>query len=127
MMKWLLRPLDRYVLGEFLKIFVLTALGFPLLVIIIDLTDKLDKYLNRNLTKQQIALSYLYWVPDSMFMVLPAAVLFATVFTIGALTRHSEITAAKASGMSFHRLIFPIFIASALISVFAVALGELVP
>jgi lipopolysaccharide export system permease protein len=31
-----------------------------------------------------------------MFMVLPAAVLFASVFSIGALTRHSEITAAKA-------------------------------
>src|ERR687886_1977247 len=109
MMKWLLRPLDRYVLGEFSKILVTTALGFPLLVIIIDLTDKLDKYLNRNLTKQQIALSYLYWIPDSMFMVLPGAVLFATVFSIGALTRHSEITAAKASGISFFRFIRPIF------------------
>src|SRR5918911_5320101 len=112
MMRRLLHPLDRYVLAEFWKIFVTTALGFPLLVIIIDLTDKLDKYLNRNLTEQEIALSYLYWIPDSMFMVLPAAVLFATVFSIGALTRHSEITAAKASGISFHRMVMPIFVAA---------------
>jgi lipopolysaccharide export system permease protein len=126
-MKWLLRPLDRYVLSEFSKIFVTTALGFPLLVIIIDLTDKLDKYLNRNLTKQQIALSYLYWIPDSMFMVLPAAVLFATVFSIGALTRHSEITAAKASGISFHRMVMPIFVAAGVITILGFWLGELVP
>jgi lipopolysaccharide export system permease protein len=43
-----------------------------------------------------------------MFQVLPAAVLFATVFAIGAFTRHSEITAAKASGISFYRFVAPI-------------------
>jgi lipopolysaccharide export system permease protein len=123
----LLRPLDRYVLAEFWKIFVATAIGFPILVIVIDLTDNLDKYLNRHLPYKQIALSYLYWIPDSMFMVLPAAVLFATVFSIGALTRHSEITAAKASGISFHRLVMPIFVASVGVSLFAMVLGEAVP
>ncbi|HET7550811.1 MAG TPA: LptF/LptG family permease [Gemmatimonadaceae bacterium] len=126
-MKKLFHPLDRYVLSEFWKIFIPMALGFPLLVIVIDLVDHLDTYLNRNLTNGQIALSYLYWIPDSMFMVLPAAVLFATVFSIGALTRHSEITAAKASGISFFRLVAPIFLGASIVTVFALALGELVP
>ena len=35
---------------------------------------------------------------------MPAAVLFATVFTVGALGRNSELTAAKAGGQSFHRI-----------------------
>jgi lipopolysaccharide export system permease protein len=125
--KKLFKPLDWYVFAEFWKIFVPMALGFPLLVIVIDLTDHLNKYLDRKLTGGQIALSYLYWIPDSMFMVLPAAVLFATVFSIGSLTRHSEITAAKASGISFYRMIAPIFLAAAMVSVFALALGEVVP
>jgi lipopolysaccharide export system permease protein len=94
---------------------------------VIDLTDRLDKYLNRNLSESQIALSYLYWIPDSMFMALPAAVLFATVFAIGSFTRHSEITAAKASGISFHRMVLPIFLASVLVALFGLALGEMVP
>jgi lipopolysaccharide export system permease protein len=123
----LFHPLDRYVLSEFWKIFVPMALGFPLLVIVIDLVDHLDTYLNRNLTNGQIALSYLYWIPDSMFMVLPAAVLFATVFSIGALTRHSEVTAAKASGISFYRLVAPIFLGASIVTVFALVLGEVVP
>lgn len=126
-MSRLLRPLDRYVFTEFWKIFAATAVGFPLLVIVIDLTDNLDKYLNRNLPGKQIAMSYLYWIPDSMFMALPASVLFATVFSIGAFTRHAEITAAKASGMSFHRLVLPIFIGAVAVSIFALGLGELVP
>ncbi|HKV50196.1 MAG TPA: LptF/LptG family permease [Gemmatimonadaceae bacterium] len=126
-MKRLMHPLDRYVLAEFSKILIAAALGFPLLAIVIDATDHLQKYLSRNLSWGQIGLSYLYWVPDSMFMVLPAAVLFAAVFSIGAFTRHSEVTAAKASGISFHRLIAPILVASVFTALFTLFLGELVP
>jgi lipopolysaccharide export system permease protein len=123
----MVRALDRYVFTEFWKIFVTTALGFPILVNIIDLTDNLDKYLGQNLGPGRIALSYLYWLPDSMFMVLPAAVLFATVFAIGALTRHSEITAAKASGISFYRFIAPIFVGAVFATILGLVLGELAP
>ncbi len=123
----MVRALDRYVFTEFWKIFVTTALGFPVLVNIIDLTDNLDKYLGQNLSAGRIALSYLYWLPDSMFMVLPAAVLFATVFAIGALTRHSEITAAKASGISFYRFIAPIFVGAIFATLLGLGLGELAP
>lgn len=126
-MSRLLRPLDRYVFGEFWKIFIVTALGFPVLVVVIDLTDKLETYLNRNLPRTDIALSYLYWLPDSMFMVLPAAVLFATVFSIGAFTRHSELTAAKASGISFYRVTAPVYIGAFLATILGLGLGELVP
>ncbi len=126
-MKTKVRALDRYVFTEFWKIFVTTALGFPILVNIIDLTDNLDKYLSQRLSVGRIALSYLYWLPDSMFMVLPAAVLFATVFSIGALTRHSEITAAKASGISFYRFIAPIFVGAIIATMLGLVLGELAP
>jgi len=68
-----------------------------------------------------------YWLPDSIFMALPAAVLFATVFAIGSLTRHSEITAAKASGISFHRLIAPIFAGALIATVVGLVIGELAP
>jgi lipopolysaccharide export system permease protein len=120
-------PLDRYVFVEFWKILVSTALGFPLLLVIIDLTDNLEKYLARNLPRRDIALSYLYWIPESMFMVLPAAVLFATIFSIGAFTRHSEITAAKASGISFYRLAFPIFVGALMAAGLDLVLAEVVP
>jgi lipopolysaccharide export system permease protein len=123
----MVRALDRYVFLEFWKIFVTTALGFPILLNIIDLTDNLDTYMGRHLSIGRIVLSYMYWLPDSMFMVLPAAVLFATVFAIGSLTRHSEITAAKASGISFYRLIAPIFAGATIATVLGLVLGELAP
>ena len=126
-MRPLVRPLDRYVFSEFWRIFVTTALGFPILVIIIDLTDHLDDYLSKHLPTSHIVMSYVYWLPDSMFMVLPAAVLFATVFSIGSLTRHSEITAAKASGISFYRCIAPIFVGALIATLLGLLLGEIAP
>ncbi len=126
-MRSLLRPLDRYVLTEFLKVLAATALGFPALVIVIDLTEKLGSYIGRKLPVGDVALAYLYGVPDTMFLVLPAAVLFATVFTIGGFTRHSELTAAKASGISFHRFILPIAGGAVAATLMGLALAEIVP
>ena len=122
-----LRHLDRYVLLSWIRIFVLTALGFPLVSIVINLTDTLNRLLDRGLTMREIVVSYIYSIPENVFLVMPAAVLFATVFTVGAMGRHSELTAAKASGQSFHRLMRPIFIAAAAASVLAFVVGELAP
>jgi lipopolysaccharide export system permease protein len=122
-----MRALQRYVLSEWLRIFLVTAFGFPVLIVIIDLTEKLDTYLQRRIPMKDIALSYLFGVPESMFQVLPAAVLFATVFTVSAFTRHSEITAAKASGISFHRFILPLTVGAIIAMLIGFALGEINP
>ncbi|MEO8193378.1 MAG: LptF/LptG family permease [Gemmatimonadales bacterium] len=121
------RPLDRYVFTEWIKIFLATSLGFPLLVILFDVTDNLDKYIAKKLSASSIAMSYVYGLPDSMFLILPAAVLFATVFSIGSFTRHSEITAAKASGVSFYRFIAPIFLGAVMAAGLGLVLGEYAP
>ena len=122
-----MRVLDRYLLREWLKVFGVTLLGFPILVIVIDLTDKLDRYVSRGLSAKAIALSYVFGMPETMFQVLPAAVLFATVFTVGNLGRHSELTAAKASGISLRRLLAPLFSAAGASIVLGLVIGELLP
>jgi len=119
--------LDRYVLREWVRVFLITLLGFPILVIVIDLTDKLDTYLSRGIKPGAVALSYVFDLPEKMFLVLPVAVLFATVFTVGSLGRHSELTAAKASGISFHRLVRPLFLAAGAAFIGGLLLGELAP
>jgi lipopolysaccharide export system permease protein len=119
--------LDRYLIREWLRVFLITLIGFPILVIVIDLTDKLDQYLSRGVSRGAVAVSYLFDLPEKMFLVLPVAVLFATVFTVGALGRHSELTAAKASGISFHRLVRPLFVAAGVAFIAGLLLGEIAP
>jgi lipopolysaccharide export system permease protein len=121
------RILDRYVSREFARIFAITALGFPIFTMLINITDRIDTYLARGVPGQSIALAYLYTMAEQVFFIIPAAVLFATVFSVGALSRHSEVTAAKASGISFQRLVAPVFLLAAVASILAYLIGEMVP
>lgn len=121
------RILDRYVAREFARIFAITALGFPIFTILIDLTDRIDNYLARGVGGRAIAMAYAYATAEQVFFIIPAAVLFATVFSIGALSRHSEVTAAKASGIAFQRLVAPVFLLAIAAAALAYLIGEIVP
>jgi lipopolysaccharide export system permease protein len=119
--------LDRYLLREWARILLVTALGLPLLVIAFQLTDALGVHLSRGIAPKAIALGYAYSLPDQVFTVLPAAVLLATVFSLGAMSRHSELTAAKASGRSTRRTVAPLLGAAVLAAMATLALGEWAP
>ena len=121
------RILDAYVAREFMRIFLITLVGFPIFTVLISLTDNIDKYLARNIPWRSILMASALNTAEQVFFVIPAAVLFATVFAIGAFSRNSEITAAKASGISFQRMIAPVFLLAALASVLAYVVGEVVP
>jgi lipopolysaccharide export system permease protein len=124
MRRWIL---DRYLLREWLRILAVTALGFPLIVIAFELTDNLDDHLSRGVAPNAIALGYVYSLPEKIFMALPAAVLFATVFSLGNQSRHSELTASKASGRSLKRTVLPILGAAAVVAGVTLGLGEWAP
>ncbi len=123
----MIKLLDRYVARQFLSTFVVLVLGLPLLFVITDITDNLDSYLAQGLTLSRVALSYVYQLPLFVLYAFPIAALVGTVFSIGNLTRHQEIAAAKAGGISFYRLICPIILLGVVLSVVALMLGELVP
>ena len=61
-----MRILDRYLLGSWIKIFLLTAVGFPLVDILLKATERVGRLLERGLSADTIALSYLYLLPESM-------------------------------------------------------------
>jgi len=119
-----MRLLDRYVLTQWIRIFLLTAVGFPLISVLLEATDRVGRLLERNLTPTDIAISYLFKLPENMAQMIPAACLFATVFTLGPLARNSELTAAKAGGQSFHRLIVPLVVAALFASGLSFLTGE---
>lgn len=119
-----MKTLPRYVFWQWFRVFVLTAVGLPFVSVLSQLTDNLRRLLDLNLTAGTIALSYLYALPQNIAQMMPAACLFAAVFTVGPLAKHSELTAAKAGGISFHRVARPIFLASAVAAVVAFLIGE---
>lgn len=122
-----MRILDRLVLGTFLKLFFLVLAASPPLFVIGDIAENLDDYIDRGLTGTEVAQSYVYQLPLFIQWSFPIAALLAAVFTVHGMTTHREIVAAKAGGISFHRLIVPLVLAGAALTVVALGLSELVP
>ena len=123
----MIRILDRLVGQSFFKVFVACALGAPILFILGDVTENLGDYLDRDLTGMAITKAYLFTLPQYIQWAFPVAGLVAVVFTIQTMTLHREIVAAKAGGISFHRLIRPILFVGSVLTVVALGLSEIVP
>lgn len=119
--------LDRLVMKEFFRLFFTFIFASPMLFILGDLTDNLDTYLDRGLSTRQVLMGYVYQMPLFVSWGLPIAALIATIFTVNNMTRHSEVAAAKAGGISFYRLYASLPLIGVFLTVSGLALTELVP
>jgi lipopolysaccharide export system permease protein len=120
--------LDLYVGWTFTRLFVLTTLAIPPLFMLGDLTDNVDDYLNRdNVGVVQVLEGYLYSFPQWIQYSLPIAGLVAAVFTVSGMTVHREVVAAKAGGVSFHRLFLPIAVVGVAITGVGLVMTDWVP
>lgn len=122
-----MRLLDRHIVLEFLRLFILFILASPVLFILGDLTDNLDTYMDRGYATSQVLMGYVYQMPLFVSWGLPVAALIATIFTVSNMTRHSEVAAAKAGGISFHRLYIALPFLGLLLTLCGLVLVELVP
>jgi lipopolysaccharide export system permease protein len=102
--------LDRYVLRQWIATFLLSVIGVPAMAVLIDLSEQFGHMVDRGVPLRDIFLGEAYLFPAKMAMLFPAGVLFATVFTLNGMGRRNELTAVKAGGISFYRLIVPMMI-----------------
>jgi lipopolysaccharide export system permease protein len=90
----------RYLLLRLLQTFVVVLLACTLLWVMVDLYGTLEDLLEHKGNFMLVVRFYLYQFPKMLVEVLPAAVLFSTVFTLLALNRRSELVALQAGGMA---------------------------
>lgn len=117
-----MRILDRYLARTFLKLFACSLVVFLALYVIVDLFDRLSRFLDaRGLVVIQY---YFYRLPWIGFQVMPVAVLLAALLSLGNLARHNELLAMKMGQLSSLRIVAPLLILSLLTSLTALILGE---
>ncbi len=120
--------LDRYLIRGFLKIFLLSLLCAIGLYLIVDFFEKIDNLLKADAPLWTSVRYFLYKIPLLIAHVFGFATLFATLFSIGMLTRSHEITAMRSGGLSLHRISLPLLILALWIGLFAFFWNEaLVP
>ena len=114
------RVLHRYIIREYLNILSLSLCSLILIYVVVLFFQKMNFFVKYNASFSIILLYLLYQIPQVVFQwTLPYAVLLATLLTLGTLSRHSEITAMKAGGVSLYRLTSPLFFIVILISLCA--------
>jgi lipopolysaccharide export system permease protein len=123
----MIRILDVLIARTFLRIFAMFVIGAPLLFIIGNIVEYVDRYFDQGLTVREVATAYLYMLPEFVSWSFPIAALIAAVFTIHSMTQHREVLAAKAGGISFHRLMAPLVVLGLALSGAGLILSAVVP
>ncbi len=123
-----MKILDKYLTKSFLLTIVFALIAFTLVFVIIDIMENLDDFIDQNVAGYIIAYYYLVFTPDILNLMIPVAVLFSALFTVGKASNLSELTAIKASGVSFYRFMAPFIFATLLISFATIVFsGYIVP
>jgi lipopolysaccharide export system permease protein len=122
----LLKILDRYIIREFIKLFITITITFIALYVVVDFFAKSRMFLSNNATITQIASYVVYSIPMIISLTLPSAVLLATLMTYGSFSKFNEITAMKANGISLYRISLPALIFAGVIAVFLFFFSELI-
>jgi len=121
-----MKILDRYIIREYLKLLFLLLLSIISIYLIIDFFGKIRMFMSNNATVGQMAAHFFYMIPTIVSQTTPAVILLATLMTFGALSKHNEIVAVKANGISLYRFSLPLAIICAAVSVLLFFFTELV-
>jgi LPS export ABC transporter permease LptF/LPS export ABC transporter permease LptG len=116
--------LDDYVMREYATNFALIILSFSTLFLIFTFFELIGSIF-RNRTPLVTVGEYLVnLIPFILSQITPLCALVAVLITFGALSRTSEITAMKATGISLYRIVTPVLIVSAIIAAALFAFDE---
>lgn len=113
----MLKKLDRYILGKFLKTFFFILGIIMAIACIFDVSEKIDDFLNHNAPLEGIILDY--YVNFIFFygnMFSPLIIFLSVIFFTSKLASKSEIISVLAAGVSFNRMLWPYFVGSTLLA-----------
>ncbi len=108
--------LDEYVMGSFLRNFVLVLVsltGMFLIFTFFELIGDIIRYRTPLVTVGEYLVNL---IPFILYNVTPLCSLVAVLITFGAINRSSELTAMKSTGTSLYRIVAPVLVLATLLS-----------
>jgi LPS export ABC transporter permease LptG/LPS export ABC transporter permease LptF len=109
--------IDTYVLNSFLFWFAVLIASFVMMAEVYNFFDLLSDIIHNSIPMSKVFAYLFFLAPLLIYKMLPISVLVAVLVTFGVLTKHNEVTAFKACGVSLHRLAIPVLALSMLLSV----------
>ena len=110
-----MKILDLYIIKKFLLTFLMMFLLFIPIGILVDVSEKVDKFKEHELSFYQIVDYYSDFVWYYGYFLFPIFVFLSVIWFTSKLSSNSEITAILSSGISFNRFLRPFIIAATII------------
>ncbi len=119
-----MKILARYLFKNLMRPMVYLTMAFTLLFIVGDLMDNASEFMEAGTSPLELGYYYALRLPSMVIMIVPLCLLLAVLYSLSALTRHSEITAMRASGISIYRIVRPYLLMGILCLVFTAVVNE---
>ncbi len=123
----MLKKLDIYIIRKFLGTFVYAISLIILIVVVFDLSEKIDKLIENNAPFRDVILVYyLNFIPYFINLFSPLFTFITVVFFTSRMAFNTEIIAILSAGISFKRLLLPYLLSAILLSLVSVYLSNVV-
>ncbi len=119
-----MKILDRYILSTFFVPLIYCLLAFSMIFIIADLFNNFPDFQKAQTPLRMVLLFYAMLLPSIIIYLAPVSLLMAVLYSLSQLTRHNEITAMRAGGISLNRIMLPLFTVGVLASLIVGAINE---
>ena len=123
-MNWRPKKLDVYITKKFMGTFFVALLLIIGIIIIFDLSEKVDDFVQKKAPLQAILFDYyLNFIPYYMNMFSPLFVFITVIFFTSRMAANSEIVAILSCGVSFHRMMVPYIFSATVIALLSLSLN----
>ncbi len=116
-----MRLLQKYVLGELIRVFVLVVSVLTILLVFLGAFTKASE---DGLGPGEILQILPYLVPSLLPFTIPATMLLTVTVVYGRIAADHEVTAAKAAGISALSLLMPSFVMGIVLSIASLLLTD---
>jgi lipopolysaccharide export system permease protein len=123
------KKIDWYIIRSFLGAFLLALGLFTIIIIIFDISEKIDEFVEKDVPLKEIIFGYyVNFVPFLLNQFSPIFVFISCVFFTSKLAERSEVVAILSSGVSYMRFLRPYLLTAAFLGVISYILsGWIIP
>lgn len=118
------KKLDVYIIKKFMATFFIALLLIIGIVIIFDISEKIDDFVSKQAPLHSIIFDYyVNFIPYFMNMFSPLFVFITVIFFTSRLAANSEIIAILSCGISFHRMMVPYIFSATVIALLSLGMN----
>jgi lipopolysaccharide export system permease protein len=121
-----MKILDKYVLREYIKILLIIFIAFSVLMIVVEVSDRMPRLLRKGASMDDMMLYFLLRLPYLILLTSPVVVLLSGLFLMNTLSKYHESVAIRGAGISIVRMVSPLFLFGLFFSLIIMFLGEVV-